>query len=154
MIIYTGGTFDLFHAGHASFLKELWRLSGSETFSGMSGVIVSLNTDTFVAEYKGSPPINTYSERKTVLESCRYVSRVVENIGGVDSKPAIESVGPDCIGIGSDWHHPRDYLTQMGLTWDWLRERHCGILYISRTPDISTTELKERHFDTSRNLDP
>jgi glycerol-3-phosphate cytidylyltransferase len=147
MLIYTGGTFDLFHASHAGFLKRCWELSGCEHFVGLSAVIVSLNTDEFVQEYKGRPPINTYSERKAVLESCKYVSRVIPNTGGADSREAIEAVKPDVLAVGSDWHHPADYLTQMGLTWEWLRERRIGILYIPRGVETSTTEIKRRMLE-------
>ena len=110
MKIYTGGTFDLFHWGHVQFLKNCAKLGE---------VVVSLNTDEFVFKYKKKFPIVQFDERKIVVEACRYVSSVVVNIGGADSKPAIEMVNPDTIAIGDDWRD-KDYHSQMGFDQQWL----------------------------------
>jgi len=132
--VYTGGTFDLFHSGHVAFLRKC-ALVGSVT--------VSLNTDEFIKNYKGNPPVMSYAEREAVLLACRYVDAVVPNVGGVDSTVAIELAQPDIIIIGSDWAR-RDYYKQMGFTQDWLDERDIGLAYIPYTQGISTTELKKR----------
>ena len=134
LVIYTGGTFDLFHSGHANFLKQC---------SELGRVVVSLNTDEFIATYKGKPPIMDYAERKAVLESCRYVDEVIPNEGGTDSTIAIIKVNPDIIAIGSDWAK-RDYYKQMGFSQDWLDARGYSLLYIPYTSGISTTKLKAR----------
>lgn len=136
--VYTGGTFDLFHSGHVNILKKCRELVGVD-----GKVFVSLNTDSFVESYKGRPPVCTYSERKQVLEACRYVDEVIENVGGADSKPAILSVKPDLIVIGSDWEN-RDYYSQMGFTSDWLKAHDIALLYVPYTEGISTTEIKLR----------
>lgn len=132
--VYTGGSFDLFHAGHVQFLKRCAELGS---------VTVSLNTDEFIIAYKGKGLVMNYEERKSVLESCRYVDRVVPNIGGADSRLAIDLVKPDLIVIGSDWAR-RDYYTQMGFTQDWLDERGIGLVYIPYTQGISSTDIKAR----------
>jgi glycerol-3-phosphate cytidylyltransferase len=141
MITFTGGTFDLLHAGHIEFLRRCWQISGGAQFQG--SLIVSLNTDEFVEEFKGKRPINSYAERLAVLEACRYVSRVVENTGGADSRPAIDAVKPDLVAIGSDWHG-RDYLAQMGFTWEWLHERNIALTYIPRVMPVSSTQIRQR----------
>ena len=89
LIVYTGGTFDLLHAGHIAFLRRCAELGR---------VVVSLNTDEFISAYKGRPPVMSYSEREAVLLGCRYVDEVVPNRGGADSRIAIEDVEPDLIG--------------------------------------------------------
>lgn len=140
LTVYTGGTFDLFHAGHVNFLKRC---------AEIGDVVVSLNTDEFIAEYKGKPPVMSYSERSIVLGACRYVSEVIPNIDGADSKTAIELVRPDIIAIGTDWAR-KDYYAQMNFTQDWLDERGIGLLYIPYTVGVSTTELKRRVGDRNR----
>lgn len=133
-VVYTGGTFDLFHSGHVNFLRQCSRLGK---------VVVSLNPDGFIKKYKGKPPIMTYQERKTVLEACKYVDRVVKNEGWDDSKVAINEVNPDYIVIGSDWAS-KDYYSQMGFTQEWLDRRGIMLIYLPYTQGISTTELKCR----------
>ena len=132
--VYTGGTFDLFHAGHVRLLARCAELGA---------VTVALNTDEFIAEYKGKPPVMSFDERREVLEACRFVDDVVANIGGADSRPSIEMVKPDLVVIGSDWAR-RDYYEQMGFDQDWLDARGIGLCYIPYTKGISTTDIKTR----------
>lgn len=134
LIVYTGGTFDLLHAGHTEFLKRCAELGS---------VTVSLNTDEFIQKYKGKAPVMTYKERAAVLLACRYVTAVVPNFAGADSRPSIELVHPDLIVIGSDWAR-RDYYKQMGFTQDWLDERGIGLVYVPYTDGISSTAIKQR----------
>ena len=62
--IYTGGTFDLFHIGHLNLLKRCSQIAGTD-----GQVIVALNTDEFIENYKGKKPIIPYEDRKSILES-------------------------------------------------------------------------------------
>lgn len=133
-VVYTGGTFDLFHSGHVNLLRRC---------SEIGEVVVSLNTDEFIEKYKGKPPVLSYHEREAVLRSCRYVDDVVPNIGGADSKISIELVKPDYIVIGSDWAR-RDYYAQMQFDQDWLDARGIGLIYIPYTKEISSTDIKQR----------
>lgn len=132
--IYTGGTFDLFHAGHIEFLKKCKQLGE---------VVVALNTDEFITEYKKKPPVMSYTERLSVLAGCRYVDRVIPNTGGADSKPSIKAVMPDIIAIGTDWAR-KDYFKQMQFDVDWLESYGIGLLYLPYTLGISSTEVKKR----------
>lgn len=132
--VYTGGTFDLFHTGHVRLLRRCAELGA---------VTVALNTDEFVAEYKGRAPVCSYLERREVLLSCRYVDAVVKNTHGADSRPAIDRVRPDLIAVGSDWAQ-RDYHAQMGFTQDWLDVRGIGLVFLPYTRSISTTILRGR----------
>ncbi len=133
-LIYTGGTFDLFHAGHVEFLRRC---------ADLGRVLVSLNTDEFIEEYKGKPPVISYRDRESVLLSCKYVDDVVPNIGGTDSRPAIELAAPNMVAIGSDWAR-KDYYTQMAFDQDWLDDRGIALAYIPYTQGISSTAIKER----------
>lgn len=134
MTVYTGGSFDLFHAGHSNFLRQC---------SLLGEVVVSLNTDEFIEKYKGKAPVMKYEERKKVLESCRYVSRVVPNIGGSDSKITILQVNPDIIAIDTGWA-VLDYYKQMNFDQKWIDENGFVLVYLPRTQDISSTDIKAR----------
>ena len=134
-VLYTGGTFDLFHYGHMNFLKKCRAISDR--------VVVALNTDEFTKDYKGSAPIMTYKEREISLKMCHYVDDVIPNIGNQDSKITISTVNPQIIAIGDDWAH-KDYYKQMQFTQEWLDEKEIVLVYIPYTKGISTTEIKAR----------
>jgi cytidyltransferase-like protein len=106
-------------------------------------VVVSLNTDEFVVEYKGVPPVYSYQDRYELLCACKYVDEVIPNSEGKDSKPAILEVMPDYIVIGSDWAK-KDYYKQMNFTQKWLDDNNITLIYVPYTEGMSTTELKKR----------
>lgn len=139
-VLYTGGTFDLFHAGHAAFLAQCRKLAGPD-----GRVVVALNTDAFVASYKVRAPICTYREREAVLVACRHVDTVVQNRIGGDSKPTIEEIRPDLIAIGTDWA-AKDYYRQMDFDQKWLDERGITLVYVAHgfSEGLSTTDIKTR----------
>lgn len=133
--LYTGGTFDLFHDGHVNLLKRCKLLADK--------VVVSLNSDDFIFNYKKSYPIMNYEQRKIILESCIYVDLVIPNINGANSKTSILEINPDIIAIGSDWAY-KDYYKQMGFDQQWLDDRNIMLLYIPYTNTISSTKIKDK----------
>lgn len=138
MVVYTGGTFDLPHAGHLELL-EYCRL-----YAGKHGkVIVSLNRDQFVKKFKAKSPTMYYDERKRMLSNFKWVDKVVENSGDEDSRLAIKKVKPNLVVIGMDWVE-RDYCKQMGFDEDWLNENKIAVVYVPRTTGLSTTLIKKR----------
>lgn len=137
MKVFTAGTFDLLHWGHVNFLNQCKKIAGQDN------VIVSLNTDEFIAEYKGKAPIMSYEQRKKMLEGLCSVDEVVQNEGGADAKVSIEQVRPDAIVIGSDWAK-KDYYKQMDFTQEWLDEKGILLIYVPYTEGVSTTQIKQR----------
>lgn len=136
MTVITLGTFDMLHAGHLLLLHKCRQL-GDKT-------VVGLNTDAFITQYKGSPPVLSYGERRQALEATGLVDGVIPNSQADGSaKQLIELSRANLIVIGSDWAR-KDYLGQLGLDWDWLDALQIGICYVTYTPGISTTKLKER----------
>lgn len=134
-VLYTGGTFDVFHAGHAKFLERCAKLADT--------VIVALNSDDFIQEYKGAPPVVPYHQRKAILESSKHVTSVIRHVHGPDSKPTILSVNPDIIAIGTDWAS-KDYYGQMGFTQDWLDERDITLVYIPYGNLLNSSSIKKK----------
>ena len=134
MMVYTGGSFDVFHAGHVDLLRRC---------NELGKVVVALNTDEFITKFKSKPPTQNYEERRDVLESCKYVWKVIPNKNGSDSKPSILEVHPNFIVIGSDWLR-KDYCKQMSFTPEWLEEQNITLVYIPRIRPLSSTIIKER----------
>lgn len=139
MRILTLGTFDLLHSGHIELLGYCQSLAGLE-----GQVIVGLNTDDFVEEYKGKPSIMPYSEREAVLLNLRMVDQVVFNDQSNGSAWAlVDAIEPNLIVIGSDWHD-REYLNQLHITWDQLASIKCSIVYCPRAlGGPSSSEFKK-----------
>lgn len=133
MKIYLGGTFDIPHYGHIKFFETARKIAQT--------VVVALNTDSFVLQYKGKLPVMSYKERKEIIESCMYVSKVVPNAGGYDSSITIEQEMPDYILHGDDWIGD-EYLKQLGITQEWLDDRHITLLYTPYNKLTSTTNIK------------
>lgn len=139
-VVYTGGTFDMFHVGHIQLLQACKKIAGAD-----GEVIVALNTDEFIEEFKGRRPVLSYEHRQAPLLACKYVDRVIPNIGGQDSKITINTVTPvDFVIIGSDWAPPKDYYGQMGFTAEWLQLNNITLIYVDRNTGMSTTEIKRR----------
>lgn len=138
--VYVGGSFDLIHPGH------LYMLRSARDIATIDGeVVVALNTDEFIERFKGHRPVQRYLERSEVLAACRYVDRVIPNIGGEDSRPALESVMPDVLLAGADWFSPDDglYCRQMGFDREWLQARGIELRYMrGRIPGYSSTHLR------------
>ena len=63
-IVYVIGVFDLFHSGHVRLLQRAKALGDK--------LIVAINGDEMVAQYKRRPYLNE-EERLEVVQSCRYV---------------------------------------------------------------------------------
>jgi len=137
-IVYTGGTFDLFHSGHVNLLKRCREIAGP---TGLVGA--SLNTDDFIWQFKNKRPICSEEERAEVLSACRYVDKVVMNVGGTDSRIAIDQVGPNYIVVGSDWAE-KDYYSQMSFDQKWLDDRGIGLVYVPYTKTISSSAIRGR----------
>jgi len=136
--VYTGGTFDLFHSGHVNLLKRCREIAGKD-----GKVVVSLNTDDFIWQFKNKKPVCSEQERLEVLLACRHVDEVVMNVGGQDSKIAIDLVNPNYIVVGSDWAE-RDYYSQMSFDQKWLDDRGIGLVYVPYTKTISSTDIRGR----------
>jgi len=138
-VVYTGGTFDLFHVGHVQLLAACRKMAGPD-----GTVIVAVNPDDFVEKFKGIRPTIPLNERMDVLRACRYVDLVVENVGEEDSTKTLERYEPDIVAIGDDWAPPKDYYAQMGFDALWLNERNVTLVYVDRNTGVSSSAIRER----------
>ncbi len=97
-VVFANGCFDLLHRGHI----ETLRFAALE--AGKNGcVIVGLNSDKSVTRLKGSNrPIQDQKTRKAVLESLRFVDRVIIFDEDTPEK-LINVIHPDVIVKGSEY---------------------------------------------------
>lgn len=123
-VILTYGTFDLFHIGHVRLLKRLKSLGDK--------LIVAVSTDEF-NEQKGKSSYYSFSERAEIIESCKYVDKVIKEDKWEQKESDIRRYGVDVFAIGDDWKGEFDYLSEL-----------CEVLYLERTENISTTKIKRQ----------
>ena len=121
--VMTYGTFDLLHYGHINILKRAKSLGDY--------LIVGLSSDEF-NESKGKKSVTSYEERKEILESIRYVDKVIKESNWEQKVDDIIKYNIDVFVIGDDWEGKFDFLKE-----------YCEVVYLPRTKSISTTLLKE-----------
>lgn len=122
--VITYGTFDLFHAGHVRLLERLALLGDR--------LIVGCSTDAFNAS-KGKACIMPFEARAEILRACRYVDLVIPETCWAQKRGDVVAHGADIFAMGSDWTGRFDDLGDL-----------CRVVYLPRTEDVSTTELKAR----------
>ncbi len=122
--VITYGTFDLLHYGHINLLRRAKNLGDY--------LIVVLSTDEFNWNQKHKKCYFPYEQRKMLLESIRYVDLVVPEENWEQKITDIHKYEIDVFVMGDDWKGKFDYLEQEG----------CEVVYLPRTPEISTTQIK------------
>lgn len=125
MIIITFGTFDLLHIGHIKILQRAKSLGDK--------LIVGVSTDKFSIEKKGRSPIYNENDRKTILESLKFVDKVFFEESFEKKREYIKNYNADIFVMGNDWEGRFDEYNDV-----------CQVKYFDRTPSISTTEIIEK----------
>jgi len=121
--IITYGTFDMFHIGH---LKLLQRLKGMA-----DELIVAVSTDEFNT-LKGKKVMISYANRAEIVENIKCVDMVIPEDNWEQKVSDIKKYNIDIFAMGDDWRGEFDFL-----------KKHCDVVYLERTKDISTTQLKK-----------
>lgn len=121
--ILTYGTFDLLHVGHVNLLKRAKEMGDY--------LIVGLSTDDFnILKHKQS--FYSYEDRKIILESVRYVDKVIPEISWEQKREDILTYHVDTFVMGNDWKGKFDALRSF-----------CEVVYLPRTDGISSTLIKD-----------
>ena len=129
VIVFTCGCFDIFHAGHADFLR-LARMCGTK-------LIVGINTDDSVRRLKGSDrPICQLHERIEVVAACRWVDEVVFFDQDTPCE-LVRELRPDIIAKGPGYSEAN--MPEAAVVKEWG-----GKVIILDGPPISSTDIIER----------
>ena len=120
--IITYGTYDLLHYGHINLLRRAKQLGDY--------LIVGLSTNEFNA-IKNKTCYFPYEERKKLLEAIRYVDLVIPEVNWEQKRDDIKKHDVDIFVMGDDWKGKFDDLRDL-----------CEVIYLSRTPEISTSKMK------------
>lgn len=127
------GTFEIAHSGHAAFLRKC------ESFA--DEIIVGVNTDDFVHQYKKIKPLYDLETRIYRIQVLNPDYVVVPNPS--PGRELILATMPDVVAIGSDWLH-KEYLPQIDMTAGEFESIECALLYLPYTQGVSSTDIKER----------
>ena len=122
--VITYGTFDLLHYGHINLLKRAKELGDY--------LIVAVSTDEFNWQQKQKKSYFTYEQRKALVEAIRYVDLVIPEESWDQKRNDMHEYHIDTFVIGDDWAGKFDYLEEEGVE----------VVYLPRTPEISTTQIK------------
>ena len=122
--VITYGTFDLLHYGHINLLQRAKALGDY--------LIVALSTDEFNSKEKNKITYFSYEERKRLLEAIRYVDLVIPEQNWEQKISDVKEFKVDTFVMGDDWKGKFDFLKE-----------YCEVVYLERTPEISTTKIKK-----------
>jgi len=122
--VITYGTFDLLHYGHINLLRRAKALGDY--------LIVALSTDEFNNREKHKHCYFSYDERRLLLEAIRYVDLVIPEENWEQKRSDVHLYRVDTFVMGDDWTGK----------FDFLKEEGAEVVYLPRTPEISTTQIK------------
>lgn len=123
-VVLTYGTFDVFHYGHLQILKRAKALGDY--------LIVGVSTDQFNA-IKGKTCTYPDHERMAIVEAIKYVDEVIPEESWDQKIRDVKENDVDVFVMGDDWTGKFDFL-----------EDYCEVVYLPRTKNISSTEIKEK----------
>ena len=139
-------TFDLFHAGHVTMLKEERR--------HCDYLIIALQTDpTIDRPDTKNPPVQSLYERYVQLQACRYVDEIL-----------VYETEADLVNILKTQHIDIRFLGDEYKTKDFTGKQYCldngvELFYHQRFHPYSSSQLRKRIYDagdpkiSSHNID-
>lgn len=110
------------HWGHVRLLQR------AKAFGDY--LIVAISTDEFNAQ-KHKEAYHSYEHRKYILESIRYVDKVIPEVSWEQKISDVKKYHIDTFVMGDDWKGQFDFLKD-----------YCQVIYLPRTKGISTTQIK------------
>jgi len=123
--VLTFGTFDLFHVGHLRILKRAAELGDRLT--------VGVSSDALNLSKKGRAPYFSEDERLELVSSVRFVDAVFLEESLEEKRRYLTDHAADVLVMGDDWAGRFDEFDDV-----------CTVMYLPRTPSISTTAVIEQ----------
>lgn len=121
--VITYGSFDLFHQGHYNLLKNAKALGDY--------LIVGVTTEAYDETRGKLNIVDSLEERMSNVRKTGFADMIIAEDHLGQKVEDIQKYGVDIFAIGSDWLGLFDYLKDL-----------CEVVYLPRTKDISSTELR------------
>jgi glycerol-3-phosphate cytidylyltransferase len=123
--VITFGTFDVFHVGHLRVIERAASLGDR--------LVVGVSADALNERKKGRAPVFSQEERLEIVAALKPVDAVFVEESLELKRQYILEHGADVLVMGDDWSGKFDELEDI-----------CKVVYLPRTPAISTTALIEK----------
>ncbi|EHG7889534.1 adenylyltransferase/cytidyltransferase family protein, partial [Citrobacter braakii] len=120
--VITFGTFDIFHIGHINILERAAEFGDY--------LIVGVSSDELNFSKKQRYPVYNEKERVKIISSLRVVNEVFIEESLELKLEYIKRYNADILVMGDDWEG----------RFDWVKPA-CEVIYLPRTPSVSTTEI-------------
>lgn len=131
VIGFTAGTFDMFHIGHLNLLKN--------ARCRCDYLIVGVNSDRLVEEYKGKKAVVPLGERMEIVRELRCVDEVIR-VDSLDKEISWKQKHYNLLFIGDDWKgNPRWKQTEIQMA-----EYGVKVIYLPHTDGTTSTLLREK----------
>lgn len=127
---YTQGVYDMFHIGHLNLINNAKKYCDY--------LIVGVNSDELVQSYKNKIPVISENDRRIIVENIKAVDKAVV-VDTLDKVEMLKQLGFDAVFIGDDWKNSERW----NNTEAELKNFGVDVVYLSHTPNISSTELRE-----------
>lgn len=123
--VITFGTFDVFHVGHLNILERASALGDR--------LVVGVSTDELNLSKKGRAPVYDFAERARILRALKVVDEVFPEESLEAKRNYIQRYQANVLVMGDDWAGRFNEFNDL-----------CQVVYLPRTPSISTTATIER----------
>lgn len=140
-IVLLQGAFEILNYGHVRAFK----------FARAQGdyLIVALNTNELIREYKGREPVMLWSQKRRIIEACRYVDRVVPAREFSPLK-LLKRYRVDVYVLSREWEHTK------AAEIAFMKQKGGRVCFSRRFPGVSTTAIKatllKEHLDAQSAL--
>ena len=121
--VITFGTFDMWHAGHSNLLSRCCKYS--------ENICAGVSSDEFTFQKKQICPTDSFKKRSEKISKCKFVKKVFEETSMELKNEYIKLYSANILIMGDDWQDK----------FDWV---DCCVVYLPRTPNISSTILREQ----------
>jgi glycerol-3-phosphate cytidylyltransferase len=123
--VITFGTFDVFHVGHLRMIER--------AASYGDRLVVGVSADALNRVKKDREPVFTEAERLAIVGALKPVDEVFVEESLELKRHYIQKYSADVLVMGDDWAGRFDEFNDI-----------CEVIYLPRTPAISTTALIEK----------
>ncbi len=126
---YTQGVYDMFHIGHLNLINQ--------AKEHCDYLIVGVNSDRLVQEYKKKIPVINEEERCVIVGNIKAVDKAVI-VDTLDKEAVHDKIEFDAVFIGDDWKGSERW----NETERQLAKKGVDVVYLKHTEGISSTILR------------